>query len=456
MKFKTKIILIFSVISIVLVAVTARVAFVFVKTIYMEQLREQLYLLSALAAKELDLRFLEYIDPAADDNMARLFYQERLRQLAQDMQFNDMFLFDSSGTVLTADSANIAAAGVQINQPLIKSLPEGQSVTSVPFQTEDGNWYLWVYRHLNGPYYLGMREQARRLTRLNTLAGWFLAIALAAMILVVAAGWWLARTIAAPVNRLVDYSAQIGRGNFDVQAPQNIQGELAILRDALVTMQTDLAVKQKEKEQMLAQIAHELRNPLGGIELLAGLVKERLPKGEPNYGYMHKIVTEIQGLKEQISAFLNFSRPPEAHPREVNLAAVISQVKASFEGELRRKSIRWQEEISIRRVRFDPRHLRQILHNIAANSLQAVPGGGTVIIRSYEHNGAVHIEVSDDGPGIPPQHTKRIFEPFFTTRQEGTGMGLAICQKLCIENHAQIYVTNHQTKGCTFCVQIPL
>ncbi len=453
MKLKVRIILIFSVLSIGLVALTARVGYVFVKNIYLEQLQEQIHLLCTIAAKEMDARFLDYTDEAPD-NLARKFYLNRLRLFQQEMQFDDLFLFDSTGAVLVGDSAGLGAAGLAVNRALFRSLAVGQSSTSLPFKGLDGVWYLWAYYRLTPKYFLGAREQAARLARLETLALWFYGIAATGAFLIILAGWWLAKSITRPIEQLVDFSARIGEGAFDSQPPRQMHGELAVLRDALVKMRADLAVKQQEKENLLAEIAHELRNPLGGIELLAGLILERMSPQDANYKYMQKISAEVQGLKAQISAFLNYSRPAPAKKEMVDLRQVSEELEQTFRPSLRQKNIAWHTDLQCTTVQFDPGHLRQILRNMVENSVQAVSKGDAITLSAFTQDGQTVIQVTDNGPGLPAENPDRVFEAFYTTRENGTGLGLAICRKLCQENGAQISAANRPEGGCTFSVRI--
>ena len=453
MKLKTRIILIFSVIAIGLVALTARVGYVFVRGIYLEQLKEQIHLLCSLAARETDARFLDYVD-ADVNNMARKFYLRQLNRFRREMQFDDLFLFDSTGTVLVGDSLGLGAAGLDINRALFRSLPVAQSALSLPFKGKDGSWYLWAYYRLTPRYFLGVREQTARLARLDVLALWFYGIAIGGALLIVLAGWWVARSITRPIDRLVDFSATIGSGAFDSAPPEKIHGEFTVLRDALVKMRADLAAKQQEKENMLAEIAHELRNPLGGIELLTGLILEKLSPQDANYEYVQKINAEVQGLKAQITAFLNYSRPAEPEKESVDLRQLARELEQTFLPSFQKKNIRWQTELQQTTVLFDPGHLRRILHNLTENSVQALSEDGHILLKSFSQNGQMVIQLSDTGPGLPEENPERVFEPFYTTRPDGTGLGLAICRKLCRQNGAGISARNNPERGCTFTIRI--
>ncbi|MFA3783673.1 PAS domain-containing sensor histidine kinase [Melioribacteraceae bacterium 4301-Me] len=217
-------------------------------------------------------------------------------------------------------------------------------------------------------------------------------------------------------------------------------------------MKNDLAKHQNEKEKMLAQIAHEIRNPLGGIELLAGLTKEDLQKSGMNTEYIEKIICEIGSLKKLITSFLEYGKPIPANPEFCNVEAITDEVLAGLADQMKIKNITVEKKLSRRTIYFDKRHLKQILMNIIANSIESMNKSGKINIESHTDKNKWKILISDDGPGIPPENISSVFEPFFTTKKNGTGLGLAVCKKLCSENKAQIIVENRMNGGALFTI----
>jgi len=214
-------------------------------------------------------------------------------------------------------------------------------------------------------------------------------------------------------------------------------------------MRFDLSINQKEKENILAQIAHEIRNPLGGIELLANLTKEDFEKENRNSEYIDRIIKEINGLKALITAFLNYSRPAAANQSWIDLSALFSEIKNFFISSLKRKSIEFNYEDSIKNIYFDSEHLKHILMNLITNSIESSRDNGMILVKSFMENNKWVILVNDNGIGINTNYGSKIFDPFFTTKKEGTGLGLSICKKLCKENEAEL-VFDSDGNGTTF------
>ncbi|MGD9899894.1 MAG: PAS domain-containing sensor histidine kinase [Calditrichaceae bacterium] len=447
--FKTRIILIFSLITVLLVGLMARVSYVFVREIYQRQLEEQVLLLNKLTADDLDQKYLDYIEPGTD-NFAYEFYKNILTENVKRMRISNAFLFDGKMRILISVNQEISDTRLLLSRSEISELTSGEGAISTPFKSQDGQWYLWGFYRLNEHYYLGIQESAARLAKLDDLSLMFLIIGLAGIVVVIGGAWFGAGAIVSPINKLAKFSSDIGSGLFNTKVPENITGELIILRDALVKMKDDLAQMQTEKENILAEIAHEIRNPLGGIELLTGLVREETDVSSKNNVYLNKILEEVQSLKSQITAYLDYSRPLIPEPQMINPDQLCSELNGLFLNQMAGKKIGFEYRNHLETIRFDKQHLRQILINLVANSIEAIGQEGTVLIESYQKNDHSYITVSDNGHGIQEADLVNLFKPFFTTRKKGTGLGLSVCKKLCRENNAEISVLKSAGKGCTF------
>ncbi len=446
---KFRVIVIFSVITTLLVILMARLAYISARNIYLRQLEEQTTRLSRIAAEQTDLRFLNFIEPGMR-SPGIASYQSRLRQTAVRLGLSDIFIFNLQGQVLINTSQlTDARAGLQIHLKEIRKLQPHKSFHSLPFKGKDGQWYFWNYLRLNRNYFLGVRERSARLSELDSLARLFWGIGILGVFLVVLSGWFIGRSIARPIDKLIAFSAEIGNGNMESRPPESVRGELTLLKDALLKMRSDLNAHEREKEEMLAQIAHELRNPLGGIALLAGLIKEDSSVNDTNKAYAETIARETEGLKHQISAYLHYSHPPQARPKPIDLQVFLNDIRKEFELRPEASHIHLNITVQNQFIEFDPSHLQQIIRNLLENSVNACGSKGTIEIRTSGQEIAVH----DNGPGIPEDVIDKIFDPFFTTNPDGTGLGLAICRRLCRENNAELLAVNNPDTGCNFIIK---
>lgn len=454
--YKSQIILTFSLLTALMILGIAKTSYNFVKKTYLEQLSEQVQILTQLIANQTETKFLDFINTETENSFAKNYYRKTLQSLTQKTKIHSAFLF-SEKFVILANSDSIDFSGkveprLLLNRKEIFELEQNNFTTSLPFKANE-RWYLWGFYRLSKTHWLGVQESANRLEQVEEFGEYFWWFGGIGIILTFLAGWLLAQTLSKPIDKLVHFSSELEAGKFNAQIPPNIKGELLILAKAMDKMREGLSNTQKEKEQMLAQIAHEIQNPLGGIELLAGLVKEDLAKDSQNSNYLEKISREISGLKSLISSYLNFSRPRKPEPQNVSITKIIEESFELLKDKIEIKKPKIQLEIEVEKIYFDEQQLKQILINLISNSLYAIKTEGVIKIRCTEKHNSIKLEVTDNGNGISELDSTKIFEPFFTNKTEGTGLGLAIAKKICFENNAEISVKNN-SKGCTFTIKV--
>lgn len=224
-------------------------------------------------------------------------------------------------------------------------------------------------------------------------------------------------------------------------------------------------IRQKEKMlgigQLVAGIAHQIANPLDGVQNCLRLIGDRV-KDDPHLTEYVQLMAEalerIERTAKRVQAF--------ARPRGITLQStdVNQAVEATLEvlGPGHGRNIRILKELGdVAPVQGDPYTLQEVLFNLCTNAMNAMPKGGTVTLRTYalgskdeDQMGSVAIDVSDTGVGIPRVNLERIFEPFFTTRADsgGTGLGLGLCRMLISEMGGRIEVRTALGQGTTFTV----
>ena len=426
----------------------------FVKNIYLAQLSEQVNVVTTMISKQLDQKYVNLLQLGKPTNITKSYFEKIFMRNLEPSLHSEIFIFDNDfKVVVNSDSTSktgVIDSRLLLNQEEIEHLGLHKGVASVPFKGNDNKWYLWGFYRIDNNYWLAVRESAARLEKVDDLSNLFWYIGLAGILITIITGWFMARSITKPIDKLVKFSSEIGKGHFESKIPGKMKGEIKSLADSMEMMKNNLAKHRKEKEQMLAQIAHEIRNPLGGIELLANLTKEDLINDQKNYTYLDRILKEINRLKTLITSYLNYSRPALPKPILISIRKVTEELQSAYTAELNKKKINVQTEIDDIKINFDENHLKQILMNLFANSIESVDENGEIKISVHRKNDRYIITISDDGKGISDENLKSIFNPFFTTKKNGTGLGLAISKKLCNENKAELIVENLHGEGCSF------
>ncbi|RPI72011.1 MAG: sensor histidine kinase [Ignavibacteriales bacterium] len=454
--YKTRIIITFSIIIIILVIVLSRVGYLFIKDLYLVQLQEQVNIVTHMIARQIEPAYNNLLELGSPTGSSEIFFRELIRRNLDPELHSEIFIFNDKLDVIIHSNPEFTYGETEpnllLNKMEIFNLEINSGAASLPFKGDDDNWYLWGFNRLSENHWLAVRESAVRFETLDQLSTLFWLIGLGGVIITIFAGWFMANAVVKPLDKLIKFSSDIGKGNFEITTPTSMHGEIKQLSDAMEKMKTDLSENQKEKENLLAQIAHEIRNPLGGIELLANLVKENNEIEVKDKEYLDSILKEVQGLKSLITSYLNYGRPIPVHPEWVNPEKIFLEIENIFKNRMNEKNIAFSIHNKLNKIYFDPAHLRNVLLNLVANSLDAVPENGKVSLLSETNSTAWTISVKDNGTGISEENLKKIFNPFFTTKKNGTGLGLAICKKLCKENKAELAANNMNGTGSVFTI----
>ncbi len=225
------------------------------------------------------------------------------------------------------------------------------------------------------------------------------------------------------------------------------------------------AIRQKEKMlgigQLVAGIAHQIANPLDGVQNCLRRIGERVKHDAHLTEYVQMMTEALERIERTATRVQAFARPRGITLQSTDVRAA---VEATLEmlGSTRVGNVRIQRELTaVPPVQGDPYTLQEVLFNLCTNALAAMPQGGTLTLRCYTMGGrdedqmdSVAVDVSDTGVGIPRVDLEKIFEPFYTTRADrgGTGLGLGLCRMLIAEMGGRIEVRSVLDQGSTFTV----
>jgi len=215
-----------------------------------------------------------------------------------------------------------------------------------------------------------------------------------------------------------------------------------------------------------AQVAHEVRNPLGSITLNLDLIAKEIEKltqagqqpVEESRALVHEMREEVRRIQHVIEEYLRFARLPKLQRRPVRLNDFLQQkldfMASAFEHA--RVKLHTDFDQRLKAVNADPEQLWQAILNLVQNSLEAMPAGGALGVSTVRQNGQALLRVSDNGKGMTPEQQEQLFVPFFTTKPRGTGLGLSLTQRILNEHSAQVECVSVVGKGTTFTISFPL
>lgn len=210
--------------------------------------------------------------------------------------------------------------------------------------------------------------------------------------------------------------------------------------------------------ELAAGLAHEIRNPLGSFEGALDIVsRPELPENT-RQEFRHLARGEVERLKDLVSNFLDFARPPASRPSPTSPLQLLQSVEhlISETAGLAHVVLRTEVRDELPEIMVDSQQIKQVLLNLALNAIQAMPVGGNLVFRASTHQGTMLFEIEDEGVGVPEEHMEKIFDPFFTTHAHGTGLGLSIASRIVTQHGGQILARRNPGRGMTFAVRLPL
>lgn len=271
-----------------------------------------------------------------------------------------------------------------------------------------------------------------------------------------------------PITTCTTYTAP-NQTNSEIEvvvtfAAEALPGMIVMIKDVteIRHLQTlaNRTSRMKELGEMAAHVAHEIRNPLGGIKGFASLLQRDLADNPPLQQMAAYIVEGTDDLNRLVNQVLNYARPVHPHLESVNLITLLNETKeyifADTNLDTGKIDISIDSPFQELLVAIDPPLFKSALLNLLVNAIQAMPKGGKILINAAKKHGHVILSITDTGMGISEENISKLYSPFFTTKPEGNGLGLAEVQKVVQAHNGTIDVNSVVGQGTTFVLKLPL
>ncbi len=301
---------------------------------------------------------------------------------------------------------------------------------------------------------------------------------------VVALGISFTNRITQPILELTEGAKAIASGKLDHRILIVSQSEVGILAEEFNKMATKLKesysnLEQKVEErtsqllraerlaavgELAAEVAHEINNPLGGLQNFASMMKNEPENIEQTRKYANLMLEGLKRVEMIVKRLLTFSKPYALTLSGKNINDIIRHALEFIEYRLEPCNVYIHKILneSLSPVMVDSDQLSQVFINIMVNALESMPGGGTLTIKTdfcKKHDRCVTIQLSDTGCGIEQKSLDKIFEPFFTTKNKeggkGLGLGLAISKRIIEDHHGEISIASKAGEGTQFTICLP-
>ncbi|MDP2339662.1 MAG: HAMP domain-containing sensor histidine kinase [Deltaproteobacteria bacterium] len=405
----------------------------------------------------------------------------RLKALSSSTGSVRVMLVDAAERV-RADSDGVLRIGdpaprVALDRLELRRALAGKAAVSVPFTGPDGHRYMAAYAlvpeqtsSIDGDavpvvpddqrLVLAMEAPAAALDATFAVARNITALVTAAVLVVLLLAVVVARTITRPLLSLSESAERLAAGHLGdpLKVPAG-DDEVSRLGTTLEAMRKALVDRDAERQMMLAGIAHEIRNPLGGMELFSGLLEEGVSElddekvGKPVKQELleqtRRVKKELRYLTGVVNDFLAFAREAPADRADVDdvdVRALLEDVRSLTARPERAKVD--VDDGGVGAFALDRNRIKQALLNLVENALQATPPEGTVTLRARLTDDAVlELVVEDTGKGMDATTAAQAFTPFFTTKEKGTGLGLALVRKLARDHGGDARIESTPGQG---------
>lgn len=370
------------------------------------------------------------------------------RGYAADGDFFRWMPGDATATLLVSvDVADSVYVGqvldwVQYELDAVGEAYENGTATTEPFWSTDGEtWYKRGIVSVDSGVFLGVLMPVDHLEPLSALGWSVVVLTVASAVAAALIGWALAAGIASRLEVLSRGALRIQHGAVD--RPFNLEGEDEIgrLARAMERMRTGIRRRDEQLRLMLSRVAHEIRNPLGGLELFAAAAQDTEDPGERRR-ILDRVRKEVQGLNAIIDEFLGFARPGRTEPQLHDVRESVGEAAQLAEAELDKRGGALHVDFPPKPLLAiaDPLQVKRLVLNLLRNASHA---GDSVWLEGAMVNGEVRVAIRDNGPGIPRELQKRIFEPFVGDKAKGAGLGLAIVKEMVEANQGRVELVSN-------------
>jgi len=455
-------------------------------------LRNQAYHLRNMARREAELIAAvteRAISRAMEEGKSQEI-QAILERIGEDPDLAEVRILDPTGVILRSS----------------KPAEVGQVLTRGERPPEGGppelTWDLWgrtvgIFRPiLNQPQCFGCHPQGQSLLGFLSVRVAFPAIdsemsrqwtlmILAAIVALIAAGGLIALFFTLGVGRRIEAfsqtMSQVEAGDLTARIPETSRDELGRLGESFNAMVARLSDAQRQLEdrhlgairraehlaslgKMAAGIAHEINNPLAGMQNCVRTLLKGVKDEEQRVQYLTMLREGLGRIGRTVGQLLDFAHEAKPQLTGTHLRPILRRCLTLLEHELAARKITSSmvPDGALPEVQVDPHQIEQVFLNILMNAVDAMPEGGRLTVsaaqRDREAGRFVEVQITDTGVGIAPEHLPRIFDPFFTTKDvgEGTGLGLSVSYGIVRTHGGYIEAKSETGKGSTFTVGLPV
>ncbi len=389
--------------------------------------------------------------------------------LAKERDVEYIFATDQEGGIVAHTFDNGTPPDVLTWNPLNNKMMNIQLLDTEKGYIRDVG--ATIFKGTKSQLHLGIREDSLKQTLTRARYITYPSI-LVVIFLGIIASFIFSRLITEPLNRFVEFTKALGRGEFGKRIGFASKDELGYLAHNFNTLSMQLkSTKEKMEEaytythllqaeklssigQISAGLAHDLKNPITTLKMLFQAFKEQPDMTKED---AEVISSEIEKIDRILTNFMGFVKQKSFQFTDVDLNALTDRVLSLATFDIENSGIVVHKDMldALPPVRADSALLEQVFLNLIINAVHAMPDGGEIRISGKSDDNFAEIMVWDKGRGIPSDIRSKIFDPFFTTKAGGTGLGLSIAYNIVKSHGGKLFFNSNEGKGTVFTVRLP-
>ncbi len=367
-----------------------------------------------------------------------------------------IYLVDEQGKILvTTGNKQSSIKSVMLHNTEISKTLAGKIITSPLFSDNSGKYYKSVFCSItldnDIKLILALDADAIFLKDIALLRKKMVYTSAIILLLSIISSLLLSKTLTRPLEKITDYARDIGSG---INRSSNMlfrKDEIGILGKTIETMQSKIKQRESDNKQLLASVAHEIKNPLAAMKVNCELLVEESIKQDKLTKYSSTVLKEINQLAEIVESFLAYARPVEINLVNCNLEEFITDIKEDLFKEY------GNLEFSITgncQVKIHPVKMRHVFSNLIQNAIEASVSKPKIDINIKPGKKYILITFKNYGSSIPEKLKPQIFEAFYTTKENGVGLGLSIAKSIVEQHGGSIFLTNSDKSGTEFVIKL--
>ncbi|MBZ0271035.1 HAMP domain-containing histidine kinase [bacterium] len=463
-RIRQRLIVTYVLLTVLMVSVIGTLFYYIARDALDEEMGRRLVMVAQIGAARLDAEAVASLRPSDEESEAYKRVVQTLKSLLDLGAASRIYIIGPDNRSL-ADTDPSVRIGTEYYRFAAQSFEIDTAASGIPvdsavFRGRDGAWYKSAFAPIRrGGEVAGVVgvdadvtffAVLRRITR-NLFI--FASFAVAMIVLV---SLLLAIGFERPIQRLVHAAQRLAEGDLHAKIEPTSRDEIGFLATSLETARQRIVERDRNLQMLQRGIAHEVRNPLGGMRLFCDILSDELAGDEEKRAHVDKIRREISGLERVVNEFLDFTRELPLDPVPVVVGEFLTDLLDRYRGaEATGVKLAVEIDESVRRAVFDPALVRRALFNLINNAIQAMAGGGRLTIRARRDGPAIAIDVADNGAGIKPEVMEHLFTPFYTTKDKGTGLGMPFTRKIVERHGGTMHVESEAGRGTTVTIRLP-